>query len=103
MAPEVLAGDYYCMSADIFSFAIVLHETVSGELPYSLSEDPRLALKIAQGFRPAREALPAGAAGDSVFGLLGRSWCTEPDERLPASDVTSELEALLAASVDAAS
>mmetsp|Transcript_65201 Transcript_65201/g.180873 ORF Transcript_65201/g.180873 Transcript_65201/m.180873 type:complete len:326 (-) Transcript_65201:62-1039(-) len=101
MAPEVLAGDLYCTSADIFSFAILLHETVSGELPYGLSEDPRLALKIAKGFRPAKEALPDGPAGDSVFGLLEQCWCSDPEDRLPAPDVTSQLEALLATFVDA--
>ncbi|KAL7541895.1 hypothetical protein ACHAXR_011352 [Thalassiosira sp. AJA248-18] len=35
MAPECLMGEEYNMKADVYTFAIVLWEMLSGETPYS--------------------------------------------------------------------
>ncbi|CAG8535248.1 3394_t:CDS:2, partial [Acaulospora colombiana] len=53
MAPEVLQGGECSRPSDIYSFAIVMWELTSGELPYqSIPHDKKLAKEICDGKRP---------------------------------------------------
>ncbi|RIA83534.1 kinase-like domain-containing protein, partial [Glomus cerebriforme] len=53
IAPEILRGQNYTKAADIYSFGIIMYETISGLPPYhDVSHDENLALKICQGLRP---------------------------------------------------
>ncbi|GBC04738.1 hypothetical protein RclHR1_05830016 [Rhizophagus clarus] len=53
IAPEILRGQNYTKSADIYSFGIIMYEVISGLPPYSdVSHDDNLAIKICKGLRP---------------------------------------------------
>lgn len=41
MAPECLAYHPYNLKADVYTFSIVLHEMLSGHLPYAFARNPR--------------------------------------------------------------
>src|SRR6185295_14945348 len=53
IAPEVLIGGEYTKAADVYSFAFVAYEIITGIPPYhDVSHDKDLAFKICNGFRP---------------------------------------------------
>ncbi|RHZ69970.1 hypothetical protein Glove_276g91 [Diversispora epigaea] len=53
IAPEVLGGEKYTKAAEVYSFAIVAYEIVTGFRPYpDVAHDDELALKICNGLRP---------------------------------------------------
>ncbi|POG68991.1 kinase-like domain-containing protein [Rhizophagus irregularis DAOM 181602=DAOM 197198] len=53
IAPEVLNGEQYTSSADIYSFGVVMAEISSGKPPfYDKKHDLSLALAICNGLRP---------------------------------------------------
>jgi serine/threonine protein kinase len=53
IAPEILRGQIYTKTADIYSFGIVMYEIISGLPPYhDISHDKNLAIIICQGLRP---------------------------------------------------
>src|SRR6185436_19438902 len=53
IAPEVLNGEPYTLSSDIYSFGVVMAEISSGKSPfYERKHDASLALKICNGLRP---------------------------------------------------
>ncbi|POG80227.1 kinase-like domain-containing protein [Rhizophagus irregularis DAOM 181602=DAOM 197198] len=53
MAPEVLRGYQYTKAADIYSFAIIMNEYFSEEIPFNgIPHDEYLAIQICKGLRP---------------------------------------------------
>ncbi|RGB37011.1 kinase-like domain-containing protein, partial [Rhizophagus diaphanus] len=53
VAPEVLNGEPYTLSSDIYSFGIIMAELSSGRPPfYKRKHDTTLALEICNGLRP---------------------------------------------------
>src|SRR5581483_4464528 len=53
MAPEVLNGEPYTLSSDIYSFGVVMAELSSGQPPFhKRKHDTSLALDICNGLRP---------------------------------------------------
>ncbi|RHZ80113.1 hypothetical protein Glove_139g276 [Diversispora epigaea] len=53
IALEVLGGEEYTKASDVYSFAIVAYEIITGIQPYSdVPHDNDLALKICNGLRP---------------------------------------------------
>ncbi|GBB98984.1 hypothetical protein RclHR1_33890001 [Rhizophagus clarus] len=55
IAPEILQGQNYAKTADIYSFGIIMYELISGLPPYhDVSHDINLAIKICQGLRPSQ-------------------------------------------------
>ncbi|RHZ48426.1 hypothetical protein Glove_551g22 [Diversispora epigaea] len=53
IAPEVLTGEEYTKAADVYSFAFVAYEIITGiPLYHDVSHDKDLAFKICNGFRP---------------------------------------------------
>jgi serine/threonine protein kinase len=34
MAPEILRGEKYCESADVYSYGVILWEMITGDIPY---------------------------------------------------------------------
>ncbi|CAN1122242.1 Serine/threonine-protein kinase STY17 [Linum perenne] len=78
MAPEVIEHKPYDHKADVFSFAIVMWELLTGELPYSYLTPLQAAVGVVQkGLRPTipKETQPKLAE------LLDRCWRQDPAER----------------------
>eukprot|EP00747_Dinoflagellata_sp_TGD_P209706 gnl/TRDRNA2_/TRDRNA2_83081_c0_seq1.p1 gnl/TRDRNA2_/TRDRNA2_83081_c0~~gnl/TRDRNA2_/TRDRNA2_83081_c0_seq1.p1 ORF type:complete len:394 (-),score=66.83 gnl/TRDRNA2_/TRDRNA2_83081_c0_seq1:75-1220(-) len=97
MAPEVITGERYGLHADIFSFAVLLHELVSGQAPYAVPKrsNASLAVAIVGGLRPPIDVLPQDDVGRAISSLLQVSWCVEPEARLSSSEVVRQLNEML--------
>jgi serine/threonine protein kinase/streptogramin lyase len=75
MSPEQLAGEPVDATADVFSLGVVLHEALTGELPYRDSSPSAVAAKVEVG-------LPRAGAAGVPKGL--RDICARALERDPA-------------------
>ncbi|EXC19913.1 Serine/threonine-protein kinase HT1 [Morus notabilis] len=91
MAPEVINHQPYDQKADVFSFAIVLWELVTGKVPYESMTPLQAALGVRQGLRPD---LPTNAH-PKLLELMQKCWDGTPGNRPSFSDVRTELENLL--------
>src|SRR4051794_12453922 len=76
MAPEVMSGDAYTYSADVYSVAILFYEIMSGVLPFKeIADNPvacitRIALKKERpDLKPFRSFLPT-----TILGLIEQMW-----------------------------
>ncbi|RIA81929.1 kinase-like domain-containing protein [Glomus cerebriforme] len=84
IAPEILRGQNYTKAADIYSFGIIMYETISGLPPYhDVSHDENLALKICQGLRPRFNI----KVPQLIVHLTKRCLDTDPLNRPLASEV----------------
>ncbi|XP_039022026.1 serine/threonine-protein kinase STY8-like isoform X2 [Hibiscus syriacus] len=90
MAPEVINHQPYDQKADVFSFAIVLWELVTGKVPYDTMTPLQAALGVRQGLRPD---LPENAH-PKLLELMQRCWEAAPDQRPSFSEITAQLETL---------
>ena len=52
MAPEVLEGVKYTEKADVYSFAMVMYECLTGKEPFADVQSLSLAGKVIEGLRP---------------------------------------------------
>lgn len=102
MAPEVFEEDcdsagQYCERADVFSFAMLMYETILGKLPYSEtfptdSHDPRIGLHITMGLRPETDNMKAKGVPEVVIEYMEKSWCPTPEGRPPFKELAEKLQ-----------
>lgn len=82
-APEVLAARVAGQSgrekADMYSFAVLCSEILTGQLPYADSDwdEHELRRHVAEGQRPD---LPRGNLPGGLIDLVKKSWAANPDE-----------------------
>ncbi|XP_043810046.1 serine/threonine-protein kinase STY17 isoform X2 [Manihot esculenta] len=89
MAPEVIEHKPYDYKADVFSFAIVLWELLTGELPYSYLTPLQAAVGVVQkGLRPT---IPKNAH-PKLAELLERCWRQDPSQRPNFSEIIDILK-----------
>jgi len=109
MAPEVALGLPYCESVDVFSFAVVLWQLLTGCIPYSDSMNPQeYQDRVARG--GLRPSLPPDYNGmaeqeppdcgerelrEELLGLVGQCWGTDPLSRPSAASAAQTLDQLL--------
>ena len=88
IAPEVLNGEPYTLSSDIYSFGIIMVEFSSGRPPFhDKKHDLRLALDICNGSRPE-----FGKGTPEVYKKLAyRCMNANPDQRPTAGELSSTL------------
>ncbi|KAH0788959.1 TKL family protein kinase [Histomonas meleagridis] len=86
MAPELLKGEEYNSSTDVYSYGILMCEVISGVPAY---EDVRtmgeLVMKVSQGVRPN---IPGNVPKEFV-GLMESCWNEFPENRPRFRDVSS--------------
>ena len=95
MAPEVLAGERYGPSADVYSYGIVLWEIAAHSIPWSdLPDGPfflnQLRAKIEAGERPAVD--PTWPR--DYVALMRACWAGPPHDRPQFKDIARQLETL---------
>ncbi|CAM9547024.1 unnamed protein product [Ectocarpus sp. 12 AP-2014] len=95
MAPEVARGLPANESADVYSFAIVLWEMVSLELPFQFYGVKQLSERVVFGGDRPRLA-PEWPAGFSD--LLARCWSADLSERPSMAEVEKRLREVLTGS-----
>jgi serine/threonine protein kinase len=95
MAPEVILSHEYGVAADIFSLGVMLHEFISGEVPFqecTCNDGSSIATCILQGQRPPFEPLPPSAVRVNIPSILETCWDRDANSRL----IATELHAFLA-------
>lgn len=91
MAPEQAMGQPVSSAADIYSFAVVCYEALTGQIPFSAETAVAVyAAQVKEDYRPPRELVPD--IPDALEELLTRCLRPEPEQR-PAS-MTEILEVL---------
>ncbi|WCJ32739.1 ACT-like protein tyrosine kinase family protein [Euphorbia peplus] len=89
MAPEVIEHKPYDHKADVFSFAIVLWELLTGELPYSYLTPLQAAVGVVQkGLRPT---IPKNTH-PKITELLEKCWRQDPTQRPDFSEIIDILQ-----------
>jgi len=92
MAPEVAKGDFYDESADVYSFAILLWQILSLEIPFAKNNPATHRLLVVDGdLRPPIDP----KWSDNIAQLLTFCWARSPDDRLTADAVRNRLDAEL--------
>jgi serine/threonine protein kinase len=102
VAPEVMRGPgAYNLQADIYSFGVVIFETLSRETPFACTLNPALlCTRVAEGYRPdedagfvpEKETAPDGACPSDLPVLMRRCWAGDPITRPPAFEIRCCLE-----------
>ncbi|CAL5024395.1 unnamed protein product [Urochloa decumbens] len=91
MAPEVIEHKPYDHKADVFSFAIVLWELLTGKIPYEYLTPLQAAIGVVQkGIRPT---IPKDTHPKLVE-LLQKCWHRDPAERPDFSEILEILQRL---------
>ncbi|CAD6248363.1 unnamed protein product [Miscanthus lutarioriparius] len=91
MAPEVIEHKPYDHKADVFSFAIVLWELLTGKIPYEYLTPLQAAIGVVQkGIRPMipKDTHP------KLIELLQKCWHRDPAERPDFSEILEILQKL---------
>mmetsp|Transcript_18239 Transcript_18239/g.29970 ORF Transcript_18239/g.29970 Transcript_18239/m.29970 type:complete len:527 (+) Transcript_18239:190-1770(+) len=99
-APEVLRGEAYGFTADVYSFSIVMWECISGRPPYyGLLADEVGELVASEGLRP-RILLPSRLASQEICDLVHECWRENPQERPTSSRLLATLKTAYAAALE---
>ncbi|GLJ11566.1 hypothetical protein SUGI_0171360 [Cryptomeria japonica] len=90
MAPEVIKSQPYDEKSDVYSYAIILNELVTGLPPYINSNypPPKIAYEVAEG--NLRPTLPNDEhiTNDALINLICCSWDTNPSKRPTFESIT---------------
>ncbi|POG79132.1 kinase-like domain-containing protein [Rhizophagus irregularis DAOM 181602=DAOM 197198] len=88
VAPEVLNGEPYTLSSDIYSFGVIMTELSSGKPPFhKRKHDTILALEICNGLRPE-----FGKGTPEIYKKLAyRCMNANPDQRPTADELKNNL------------
>eukprot|EP01088_Endostelium_zonatum_P014239 TRINITY_DN3033_c1_g1_i1.p1 TRINITY_DN3033_c1_g1~~TRINITY_DN3033_c1_g1_i1.p1 ORF type:complete len:535 (+),score=157.27 TRINITY_DN3033_c1_g1_i1:62-1666(+) len=89
MAPEVIQSSEYTEKADVFSFAIVMWEVLSRQVPYQGVQ----ALQLAYGIIHQNKRLPIDPSWNKeLVQIMSMSWEREPVNRPSFSDILQMLK-----------
>lgn len=93
MAPEILQGDTYNESVDVFSFAMCMVELIDCDLPWHgwrfAAEVP---FKVIQNERPTHQI--RSAPSDELRELVTEMWGHVPSRRPSFHDIVERVEGL---------
>ncbi|KAJ7238060.1 kinase-like domain-containing protein [Mycena haematopus] len=92
-APELLRGESRHYSSDVYAFACVCYEILTGMIPFhEVPNDVAVLLQVIQGNRPSRPASCSGTTAlDSLWKLLLACWEEKANLRLTAVQIVSRL------------
>ncbi|GES96341.1 kinase-like domain-containing protein [Rhizophagus clarus] len=84
MAPEILQGQKYTKASDIYSFGMIMWESMTGRRPFwDQNHDIELIIDIYDGLRPQIVT----NAPDGYIELMKECWHSDPNKRPTAKDV----------------
>uniref|UniRef100_A0A0N4ZEU3 Protein kinase domain-containing protein n=1 Tax=Parastrongyloides trichosuri TaxID=131310 RepID=A0A0N4ZEU3_PARTI len=94
MAPEVFTQcSKYDQKVDVFSFALVLWEIHSSELPFSHLKPAAAAAEMAyKRSRPPLPTYPTNQFPDHIIKVISMSWNQEPSQRPHFAEIMNILE-----------
>ena len=88
MAPELLDSNTFTEETDVYAYALVIWEVLTGDIPWRGLNPVQVAMQILT--KQARPAVPEGAPADLVA-LMQRCWAHEPDARPKFAAIKAEL------------
>jgi serine/threonine protein kinase len=95
MAPEIIAGQVFNESVDVFSYAMCLLEVVDCHLPWSGVPAPSVLHRVSNGQRPEWQ-LQRSNAQSELAELIRRCWAAEAVARPAFTEIVGELSELYA-------
>ncbi|GBC09639.1 hypothetical protein RclHR1_00900025 [Rhizophagus clarus] len=88
MAPELFRGQKYTTASDIYSFAMIMWEFMTGRRPFwDEDHDTELIIKILDGLRPPIVA----NAPEGYVELMKECWHSDPNKRPKATDIRDKI------------
>ncbi|KAJ1702912.1 hypothetical protein LUZ63_002691 [Rhynchospora breviuscula] len=91
MAPEVIEHEPYDHKADVFSFAVMMWELLTGKIPYEYLTPLQAAVGLVQkGLRPT---IPKNA-NPEIAKLIKRCWQQDPTKRPDFAEILEILQLL---------
>ncbi|KAJ7472836.1 kinase-like domain-containing protein [Mycena latifolia] len=98
-APELLRGESVSDArSDVYTFACVCYEILSGKIPFYDIPEPAVIFKVAiEGVRPARPVTWPRIAAYNIWGLIQDCWRNESDLRPTATEIVQRLVGLIGA------
>ncbi|KAJ7113438.1 kinase-like domain-containing protein [Mycena epipterygia] len=96
-APELFRGEKAQFCSDVYAFACVCYEILTGKVPfYELPNDVAVMFHIFDGKRPSQTNLCSGTTAlDSLWELLQDCWNEKPDKRPTAVQIVERLKSPL--------
>ena len=81
------------MKSDCYALGMLIHEVLSGQVPFAMDDQIMVIRRLLQGERPER---PQGNAGklftDEIWETLQLCWKEQPSDRLDADGILTHLE-----------
>ncbi|KAJ7651237.1 hypothetical protein FB45DRAFT_780589 [Roridomyces roridus] len=92
-APELHDGGHNDLRSDIYGFACVVYELLTGNAPFpEMSSDGAVILAVMKGRRPSRPPSCSGSPSlDGLWALLQDCWHGTPEHRPTAAQVVQRL------------
>ncbi|OHT04604.1 hypothetical protein TRFO_27871 [Tritrichomonas foetus] len=87
MAPEIIRGEKYSKSVDVFAYSFIVYEILTGVVPMTGSNCFHLVMMIEKGGRPEKKYLPMKDQKD----FLEHMWNDDPQKRYTFDDIVSLL------------
>lgn len=96
MPPEVLQNGKVSSATDVFSFAILLHEMITGRKPFEGLDTPAIVVGIVEGVRPKiPESCP-----ESLADVMKMCWKADWQERPTFGEVVKRLRDIMFSTID---
>lgn len=94
MAPEVLSSQPYSLSADVYSYAIVMWEILTRQTPYKGKNPAQILYSVVNlQERPNQTIIPLSVPG-TLRGLMVKCWHQNPEARPTFDEVLTVLDTL---------
>ncbi|KAJ7018999.1 kinase-like domain-containing protein [Mycena alexandri] len=93
-APELHRGGQNDHLTDIYAFACLVYELLTGKAPFpELNNDVAVAMTVIEGGRPSRPSSCSGTSSlDALWNLLQNCWEEKPENRPTASQLVERLK-----------
>lgn len=92
MAPEKLEGkDIFGPGTDVYSFAILAYEIITGKVPYVIENDSTTVSEFIEKVKSGDRPILDDSISESMKDILLKCWCQKADERPSFDDIFEKL------------
>jgi len=94
MAPEVLSSQPYSLSADVYSYGIVMWEVLTRQTPYKGKNPAQILFAVVnQQERPSQALIPPSVPS-ALRSLMVKCWHQDPSSRPTFDQILTQLDSL---------